>query len=348
MVGRAFYGANHFRTQYLYNGAIYDYDGMDDGIAKELTDVTAKTALYGQNINPPPGFSTTTVVYKLRGGISSQESFLEGQVAKVLELHQISVSGTQGLQKPPVLKYCGADLSPEVNCPWFAKSKQVYTWEYTRAIPKSSTIPPEESTTLHHRVIPITDDESNERSILPPQESPTQHPDEKGSPQLQDEEDDDSVESDSLFNCRCGVAGNGPELDTEAPGAIQCHGCKDWMHLACQRGGRGSWLPEEIDFFCDYCSKGKSYMVPTPLKGWPQRNQINYLLAGRGALILVGQYWYPGRILRKVELGHETQWDVKLWRDCSILESNQGKFLIYNSIKKSEIVDELWKDIQSQ
>ncbi|KAF8976014.1 hypothetical protein BDQ17DRAFT_1441280 [Cyathus striatus] len=191
-----------------------------------------------------------------------------------------------------------------------------------------------ESTTLHHRVIPITDDESDEHSIPPPQESPTQHPDEKGSPQLQDEEDDDSVET-----------GNGPELDAEAPGAIQCHGCKDWMHLACQRGGRRSWLPEEIDFFCDYCSKGKSYMVQPPQKGG--HKETKQIVYWRGTLILVSQYWYPGRILMKVELGHETQWDVKLWRDCSIPESNQGKFLIYNGIKKSEIVDELWKDIRS-
>ncbi|KAF8991832.1 hypothetical protein BDQ17DRAFT_1432812 [Cyathus striatus] len=149
MVGRAFYGANHFRTQYMYNNAIYDYDGMDNGIATKLTDVTAKTALYGQHINPPPGFSTTTVVYKLRGGISSQESFLERQVTKVLELHQISMD-TEGLQKPPVLKYRGANLSPEVNCPWFAKKKQVYTQEYTRVIPELPTMPPEESSTLHH------------------------------------------------------------------------------------------------------------------------------------------------------------------------------------------------------
>ncbi|KAF9002665.1 hypothetical protein BDQ17DRAFT_1326447 [Cyathus striatus] len=42
--------------------------------------------------------------------------------------------------------------------------------------------------------------ESDECSILPPQELPTQHPDEKVSSQLQDEEDDDSVERKALYS----------------------------------------------------------------------------------------------------------------------------------------------------
>ncbi|KAF8991833.1 hypothetical protein BDQ17DRAFT_1432813 [Cyathus striatus] len=106
-----------------------------------------------------------------------------------------------------------------------------------------------------------------------------------------------------------------------------------------------TWLANEVDEDLG-CQKKQISSVTTA-----QRECLincQNFRQGRGALILVSSYWYPGRILRKVELGDETQWDVELWRDCSIPESNQGEFHIYNGVRESEIVDELWTDIQSQ
>ncbi|KAF8999504.1 hypothetical protein BDQ17DRAFT_1427736 [Cyathus striatus] len=274
-----------------YEMKVYEYDGMNGGVGKELLNLSLGTELYGQHVNPPPGFSTSCVIYRLRQGSTGQERFFTHQVAKLHELHNISMSGMTKLQFPPVLSYKGDGLSLEGD---FMATGRDHSLPPQNKPTTNETVEPDEDTyyldieaVLPEDVV-LEDETVDAETVLP----------------------DDTIlsESDSPFNCCCGAAGNGPELEAEPSEAIQCSTSK------------------KVGFTCDFCSNGKPYATLDPPKGWRRRALKNHLLAGRGALILVGHYWYPGRILRKAKEGGVTTWIVK----------------------DTGIVDELWGDVNGR
>ncbi|KAF8986153.1 hypothetical protein BDQ17DRAFT_1436360 [Cyathus striatus] len=329
MVGRIFYGNNHFNTCFAYDKKVYEYDGMKGGVGKELLNSSLGTELYGQHVNPPPGFSTSCVIYRLQQGSTGQECFFTHQIAKLHELHDISMSRTTKLQFPLVLSYKGDGLSLEVNHPWFSQKIKDSTNEYSRVISRpqedNHSLPPQNKPTTDEMVEPDEDAYYLDIEAVLPEDVVLE--DETVDAETVLPKDTILLESDSSFNCHCGAADNGPELEAEPSEAIQCSTCNDWMHLACQQGGQGSWLAKKA----------------RPSERVAKKSFTKS--AGRGALILVGHYWYPGRILRKAKEGGVTTWDVKLWRECVLPKENHSKPHLYYSVKDTGIVDELWGDV---
>ncbi|KAF8997027.1 hypothetical protein BDQ17DRAFT_1429377 [Cyathus striatus] len=190
MVGRIFYGNNHFNTRFAYDKKVYEYDGMKGGVGEELLNSSLGTELYGQHVNLPPGFSTSCVIYRSRQGSTGQERFFTHQVAKLHELHDTSMSGTMKLQFPLVLSYKGDGLSLEEDDHSLPPQNKPTTNE---------TVEPDEDTyyldieAVLPKDVVLKDETVNAETVLP--------------------EDTILSESDSPFNCHCRAAGNGLELE---------------------------------------------------------------------------------------------------------------------------------------
>ncbi|KAF8998773.1 hypothetical protein BDQ17DRAFT_1328578 [Cyathus striatus] len=114
--------------------------------------------------------------------------------------------------------------------------------------------------------------------------------------------------SDSPFDCRCGMKGNGSEIDDEGSPEVQCDFCRAWMHIACQRDGCASNLKANMDFKCDECLyptallQLNKYSYPQAQKplNWEKNKLSNQLIPGCGALIHIRDHWYPSRIITKI------------------------------------------------
>ncbi|KIJ93842.1 hypothetical protein K443DRAFT_111442, partial [Laccaria amethystina LaAM-08-1] len=145
----------------------------------------------------------------------------------------------------------------------------------------------------------------------------------------------------SPFNlkCLCGLKGDGNiSYNQEAGVAIQCSDCGDWSHLACQRDGRASDLPEKELFICDFCDL--STLLPRPVDS-QSRIDFNYQRSGCGTLAQHGDYWYPVRLIQPNE--KRTIWEVRWWRYCEFSSTGVEPNSV-TSVELKSIVDALWND----
>ncbi|KAF8977203.1 hypothetical protein BDQ17DRAFT_1339305 [Cyathus striatus] len=172
---------------------------MKGGVGKELLNSLLGTELYGQHVNPPPGFSTSCVIYRLRQGSTGQEHFFTHQVAKLHELHDI------------ILSYKGDGLSLEVNRPWFSQKIKDSTDEYSRVISQpqedNCSLPPQNKPTTNETVEPDEDAYYLDIEAVLPKDVVLE--DETVDAETVLPKDTILSESDSPFNCCCGAAGNG-------------------------------------------------------------------------------------------------------------------------------------------
>ncbi|KAG1785321.1 uncharacterized protein HD556DRAFT_1450827 [Suillus plorans] len=142
-----------------------------------------------------------------------------------------------------------------------------------------------------------------------------------------------SQESEYSVACRCGMTGNGYDMQLEE-GMIKCDECDNWSHIACQRNGRASGLRSREKFVCSHCNTDELVPWRTPAsQGQPPNRRsrrekaskvplAKRLLAGKGALARHDKFWYPVRL---IQFHRETDaWKVV--------------------VQTTDLVDELWQD----
>lgn len=70
------------------------------------------------------------------------------------------------------------------------------------------------------------------------------------------------------------------------------------------------------------------------------------LSVGRGALVRVGVFWYPARLLKRhIDHNGNRFWRVSIWRHAECLVP---PYTTKDQVPEGDIRDELWQDINAR
>jgi hypothetical protein len=260
---------SHFVARYISqdDSRIFEYDGKQYGGFPVLNkSAKVNTHLVGTKIRLPVGFHVHQAVYRLRGGIKAQDQIFQVRRQAYQEKFNLSIAA-KSVDVLPQVSYIGDNFvaySPP-DKPNFRIAKTEYlscnapdltTAKYKSKggskvkeplyVSSGSSLSPESEEETTGPTKPLTIN-SPLNPTTPPPSSPVSLP-------------------NSPFNlkCLCGLKGDGNiSYNQEAGVAIQCSDCGDWSHLACQRDGRASDLPEKELFICDFCDL--STLLPRPV-----------------------------------------------------------------------------------
>ncbi|KAH7919295.1 hypothetical protein BV22DRAFT_1051142 [Leucogyrophana mollusca] len=365
LVGLAFFSGtdgSHFMARYTPDGKhIFDYDGIrDGGMAHLVKGATISSHLTGisNEIPTPDGYHIYGIVYRLQGGIRAQNFFVHHQTqqaTRVFGIHfdfgeydNTRVNGE--LPNVTLIKRGIRSLKPDER-KWMKTPTSTRTIDYVKtlddaaeAVPEHSltpTVPPSQPNPPTHRRKHMRIPSSDSEDIMP-FGSPHDNMDSTALPPSSST----SQKSAYPISCRCGLGGDGHTIQPDE-GMLMCEDCFNWSHIACQRGGRASALTHVQKFICDNCMPYKTRMqrrssTRTSKAAAPLSKR---LLAGKGALVRIGKYWYPVRLIQHQVNQHgrpQSAWHVKLWRACKF---PPGTPVNHDQVvNEQDIVDELWRD----
>ena len=63
---------------------------------------------------------------------------------------------------------------------------------------------------------------------------------------------------------------------------------------------------------------------------------------GKGALVRLGDFWYPARLLQREHDQTQDTWKVRLWRLCTYPQGLDAPKSLDITVPQADIVDELW------
>ena len=65
---------------------------------------------------------------------------------------------------------------------------------------------------------------------------------------------------------------------------------------------------------------------------------------GKGALVRLGDFWYPARLLQREHDHTQETWKVRLWRLCTYPQELDAPTSLDSMVPEADVVDELWDD----
>ncbi len=291
LVGRIFHSPTnaHFTTRFhakLDSGRakapMYDHDGLKNhGYAEKHPHADIKSYLAGldSSIKPREGYRSRYIIYNLRGGTAAQQAFFSHQVQMLNKVHRVELATGKfesnilehlpdheaKLEKPGVYL-----LGDQVRTTWLSNTGMHRWREYAvNSMDTSSKImlplqfSGEAVAEAGGTAYPASPTDSLSTPLAPDVEAVVNRADYGPHPNS-----GASNRSGSPFSldCRCGKIGDGLDAEiNEGLEVIECDSCGSWSHIACQRGGRASTVPNtrraNFKFKCDICS-GNPFGLP--------------------------------------------------------------------------------------
>lgn len=226
---------------------VYHYDDIaNQGMLKLIPDSTVAKSLAGKDddLVPPlqSGFRTQAVLYVLKHGRDAQKRFYEHQLED-LESQDLDISLTsRNVNEIPVARISVDNpflrVIPDSERLWISPrqpSQLVARTDY-------ESLPPEEKF-IDLAGSSLSSSSTSALSI------DLQDPAARGESNVVE---DHRSRSPHPVRCRCGVLGDG-NLMIDGLNTVECHICKTFSHIACQRHGRANDLAPGEDFECDEC-----------------------------------------------------------------------------------------------
>ncbi|KAJ7017996.1 hypothetical protein C8F04DRAFT_978179 [Mycena alexandri] len=265
LVGRGLYSRSksHYVTRYCdaEQSAVFTYDGKKNGgssVREHGGKAALKTHLCGLKIDTPPTFTTSIVIYHMRGGLEAQQNFAASQRLAAERIHRFGFLNnplpTICLQRP------GFDRVKDEDRFWLKNPYEARTIDY---IFNAEDAGPED-----HVSVPAGSPDIDKADSSSGEENDSTSHDDEDEPGDENASLKSNNSSNSTTPCPIHCYGCGQISDgDDDPEQVQCLSCGFWSHFKCQpNADEVEWNDPEVIFTCQGCRpRPPELYVPTCL-----------------------------------------------------------------------------------